>query len=137
MRMNARANPPVAPGFGPASGSNNVVRCLDISTYEKSKLEQLEEDATTTNVRIGAILSRPKAESVTSVNFSSGGTFKRAVVTAAASASADKREDKKGEAKVEKSPGELNKEDASKEQNPEEATEKLRVDDNQDMASKE
>ena len=84
MRMNARANPPVAPGFNPHA-STNAVRCLDISTYEKSKLEQLEEDATSNNVRIGAILSRPQGS--TSI-----GGFRRVVVAAAVEAKKERRE---------------------------------------------
>ena len=48
MRMNARANPPVAPQFAPAPAPAS--RCVDISTYEKSKLEELEEEALNTNV---------------------------------------------------------------------------------------
>ena len=42
--------------------SQPPAKCVDITTYEKSKLEELEEVAlSTNNVRIGAIL-KPKKE---------------------------------------------------------------------------
>ena len=52
MRMNARANPPTAAQF--TLPPNPPSKCVDISTREKSKLEELEEEATAANVvRIG------------------------------------------------------------------------------------
>ena len=41
MRMNARSNPPVAPQF--ALPPPAPTKCLDITTYEKSKLEELQD----------------------------------------------------------------------------------------------
>ena len=56
MRMNARANPPVAPQYQlPQSAPT---KCLDIKTYEKSKLEELEEEALFDHVRIGVMVKK-------------------------------------------------------------------------------
>ncbi len=72
MRMNARANPPVAPGFQlPPHSLQPTAKCLDISTHVKSKLEELEENAllkeegeeehSTQVVRLGAMIKPRRA----------------------------------------------------------------------------
>lgn len=63
MRMNARSNPPVAKQY--QLPESQPAKCLDITTYEKSKLEELEEVAmSANNVRLGALL-KPKRELTT------------------------------------------------------------------------
>ena len=56
MRINARANPPTAPQF--QLPGQQPTPCLNISTYEKSKLEELEEDVMYKNVRIGVMVKK-------------------------------------------------------------------------------
>ncbi|TRY73203.1 hypothetical protein TCAL_16885 [Tigriopus californicus] len=56
MRINARANPPMAPQF--KLPPQQPLNCLNISTYEKSKLEELEEDTMYNNVRIGLMVKK-------------------------------------------------------------------------------